>query len=112
MPSNSDKNSGSDKKSGKWIRPIKDNPAGRVVADPEGNRWEWQSNDETSHLLKKLNNDALAIEKTDLHPPLERREQRNAAPTPAKPLSRPSRPGARDAGGGFNPYDHSGKKGR
>ena len=24
----------------KWIRSVKDNPAGKVVADPEGNRWE------------------------------------------------------------------------
>ena len=61
MPSGSDK----------WIRSIKDNPAGKVVADPEGNRWEWQSDDETSHLLKKLNNDELSIEKTDLRPTLK-----------------------------------------
>jgi hypothetical protein len=50
----------------KWIRSVKDNPAGKVVADPEGNRWEWQSDDETAHLLKKLNNDELSIEKTDI----------------------------------------------
>jgi hypothetical protein len=66
MPSNSDK----------WIRSIKDNPAGKVVSDPEGNRWEWQSEDETSHLLKKLTNDELAIESTDLHPTLEKRRSR------------------------------------
>jgi hypothetical protein len=104
--------SNSDKGSEKWIRPVKDNPAGKVVADPDGNRWEWQSNDETSHLLKKLNNDALAIEKSDLHPALERREHRTAAPTAAKPSRRPLKLGARDAGGGFNPYDHGGKKPR
>ena len=40
MPSGSDK----------WIRSIKDNPAGKVVADPEGNRWEWQS-DEDERLI-------------------------------------------------------------
>ena len=58
MPSNSDE----------WIRSIKDNPAGKVVADPDGNRWEWQSNDETSHQLQKLSNDELAIESMNLHP--------------------------------------------
>ena len=46
----------------KWIRSIKENPAGKVVADPEGNRWEWQAEDDTSRLLNKLNNDELAIE--------------------------------------------------
>jgi hypothetical protein len=102
MPSNSDK----------WIRSVKDNPAGKVVSDPEGNRWQWESNDETSHLLKKLTNDELAIEKTDLHPKLERRAGRAAAPAQPKPSSRPLKPGARDSGGGFNPYDHAGKKRR
>jgi hypothetical protein len=101
MPSNSDK----------WIRSVKDNPAGKVVADPEGNRWEWQSNDDTSRLLKKLNNDELAIEKTDLHPTLERRADRAAAAAPRKPAHRPLKP-SRDSGGGFNPYDHAGKKKR
>jgi hypothetical protein len=97
MPSGSDK----------WIRSIKDNPAGKVVADPEGNRWEWQSDEETAHLLKKLSNDELAIEKTDIHPPLK---GENAAPTePASPARKPLQPGARDKGGGFDPYDHSGK---
>ena len=99
MPSNSDK----------WIRSVKDNTAGKVVADPEGNRWEWQSNDDTSHLLKKLNNDELAIESTDLHPTPSSPARKAAAP---KPQARPLKPGARDAGGGFNPYDHAGKKRR
>jgi hypothetical protein len=98
MPSNSDK----------WIRSINDNPSGKVVADPEGNRWEWQSDDETSHLLKKLNNDELAIEKTDLHPKIERAGKKADAPKRALPL----KPGARDAVGGFNPYDHAGKRKR
>lgn len=102
MPSNSDK----------WIRSIKDNPAGKVVADPEGNRWEWQADDETSHLLKKLGNEELAIESTDLHPKVERPDQpRNASPT-AKRTGRALKSGARDSGGGFNPYDHAGKKRR
>jgi hypothetical protein len=101
MPSNSDK----------WIRSVKDNPAGKVVADPEGNRWEWQTDDETSHLLKKLGNDELAIEKTDLHPTPGRQAQKKASGTPPK-LTRPLKPGERDSGGGFNPYDHAGKKKR
>ena len=104
MPSNSDK----------WIRSIKDNPAGKVVADPEGNRWEWQSDDETSHLLKKLNNDELSIESTDIHPTFERRRQKTAAAdaSTTSPHVAPLKPGARDSGGGFNPYDHAGKKRR
>jgi hypothetical protein len=99
MPSNS----------GKWIRSVKDNSAGKVVADPEGNRWEWQSNDDTSRLLKKLNNDELAIESTDIHPTPTPPERKAAAPT-AK--TRPLKPGARDSGVGFDPYDHAGKKRR
>ena len=102
MPSNSDK----------WIRSIKDNPAGKVVADPEGNRWEWQSNDETSHLLKKLSNDELAIESTNLHPTLDAGGEQAPAPATPKRTNRPLKPVARDSGGGFNPYDHSGKKRR
>ncbi len=95
----------------KWIRSVKDNPAGKVVADPEGNRWEWQSNDETAHLLKKLNNDELSIEKTDLRPRLKAGAEKTAAPS--KPAPTPTagqalKP-ARDKGGGFNPYDNSGK---
>jgi hypothetical protein len=93
------------------IRSIKDNPAGKVVADAEGNRWQWDSNDETSIQLKKLNNDELAIERTDIHP----------RPTPpgrdaaaAKPKTEPAKPLAkrRDAAGGFNPYDNPGKSKR
>ena len=102
MPSNSDK----------WIRSIKDNPAGKVVSDPEGNRWEWQSGDDTSHLLKKLTNDELSIEGTDLHPKVERPGLRKAAPTVTQRPRQALKPGARDSGGGFNPYDHAGKKKR
>jgi hypothetical protein len=92
----------------KPIRSIKDNPAGKVVADGDGNRWEWSSDEETSRLLKKLANDELAIEKTDLHPALPR-NTRGSHPTAAAPPRRPLKPGARDTGGGFNPYDHAGK---
>jgi hypothetical protein len=44
MPSGSDK----------WIRSIKDNPAGTAVCDPEGDRWQWPSDEGTARLLKKL----------------------------------------------------------
>jgi hypothetical protein len=101
MPSNSDK----------WIRSVKDNTAGKVVADPEGNRWEWQSDDETSHLLKKLTNDELAIEATDIRPTITPAEGHAATATPVH-RNRPLKPGARDSAGGFNPYDHAGKKRR
>ena len=97
MPSGSDK----------WIRSIKENPAGKVVSDPEGNRWQWQSDDDTARLLKKLNNDELSIEQTDIRPtPAVRKGTTAAAPKtePGKPLRK-----SRDAGGGFNPYDSSGK---
>ena len=95
------------------IRSIKDNPAGKVVADAEGNRWQWDSNDETSIQLKKLNNDELAIERTDIHPqptPLNR----DRAAAVAKPKTEPAKPLAkrRDSGGGFNPYDNPGKSKR
>jgi hypothetical protein len=102
--------------SDKWIRSIKDNPAGKVVAGPEGNRWEWQAEDETAHQLEKLRNDSLSIEKTDIRPSLGKQQQppvaHKTAPQrskPAQPSGGPLRPGARDAGGGFNPYDSSGK---
>ena len=95
----------------KWIGSIKDNPAGKVIADPEGNRWQWDSDEETQRLLKKLNNDELAIEKTDIRPALSRGQKAVAADAPApKPGSRPLKPGKPDAAGGFNPYDHAGKR--
>jgi len=106
--------SGSDK----WIRSIKDNPAGKVVADPEGNRWQWESEEGTSHLLKKLNNDELAIEQTDIVPnPLARRGKTAAPPdapqdTKARAPGLTKKPPSRDARGGFNPYDSSPKPGR
>jgi len=92
----------------KWIGSIKDNPAGKVVADTEGNRWQWDSEDETQRLLKQLENDALAIEKTDIRP-VPSQKQKAAAGTAPKPAGRPLKPGKRDSGGGFNPYDHAGR---
>lgn len=95
----------------KWIRSINDNTAGRVVADDEGNRWQWDSDDPTAHLLKKLSNDELAIEQTDLHPVGKAQAAKaKGAPTDRATAGRASpKPGARDAGGGFDPYDHAGK---
>jgi hypothetical protein len=97
----------------KWIRSIKDNPAGKVISDPEGNRWEWDGvdQDETARLLHRLQNDELAIEQTDIVPnPMRQRgtaakHAEPSDPPPAKPLKKIGR----DAGGGFNPYDSSGK---
>lgn len=94
---------------GKWIRSLKENSAGKVVADPAGTRWEWDSaqHDETSRLLRKLHNDDLAIEQTDIKPnPLRARGARPGKVRTDKPLRKT---GARDAGGGFDPYDHAGK---
>ncbi|HVS22156.1 MAG TPA: hypothetical protein VMU03_00415 [Gammaproteobacteria bacterium] len=98
----------------KWIRPLKENRTGKVVPDSAGSRWEWDSgqSDETSRLLRKLHNDELAIERTDITPnPLRegppRTRQASAAETRAKkPLKKT---GGRDAAGGFDPYDHTGK---
>ncbi len=98
--------------SGKWIRSIKDNPSGKVVADPEGNRWQWESEDDTSLQLKKLTNEELAIEQTDLHrrPSLPPAPKAPGAAASAKPRAHPTanplkKAPQRDAGGGFNPYD-------
>ena len=57
--------------SDKWIRSLTENKAGKVVADGERSRSEWQSDDDTHRLLKKLNNDELSIEKTDIRPTLK-----------------------------------------
>lgn len=94
----------------KWIRPLKDNPTGKVVADDEGNRWQWESDDATAPLLKKLHNEELAIEKSDVRPvqkPTGEKRRTNAAAHEL--IGRPLKTGVRDEGGGFNPYDSGGK---
>lgn len=99
----------------KWIRSVKDNTAGRVVTDPEGNRWQWDSDEATSHLLKKLANDELAIEQTDIHPTPGAKHPAATAAKPASKSTAPAitpsaatrKPTGRDAGGGFNPYDNA-----
>jgi hypothetical protein len=93
--------------SDKWIRSIKDNPAGKVVADDDGNRWQWDDSDETSRLLRQLNNDELAIEQTDIVPgPIPRAGARTNERSRLQRSREATAKGA-DRGGGFNPYDHS-----
>ena len=95
--------------SDKWIPSLRQNQAGKVVAEGDRNRWEWQSDDDTARLLKKLTNDERSIEKTDLRPTLSSGRKATAgAPITAKQQNRPLKP-SRDAAGGFNPYDHAGK---
>jgi hypothetical protein len=74
--------SGTDKR----IRSLKENPAGKVIADAEGNRWQWDTNDETAVQLKKLSNDELEIERTDIHPRPPGKKKRAAAETPSGAL--------------------------
>ena len=98
----------------KRIRRLEDNPAGRVVTDPSVNRWEWSPlvQDETARLLRTLQNDELQIERSSIErKPRAAPQKRNEADVardlaPHRVLD-PSR--GRDAGGGFNPYDHSGR---
>ncbi|MEO8464727.1 MAG: hypothetical protein ABI640_05250 [Gammaproteobacteria bacterium] len=99
--------SGSDNK----IRSVKDNPAGKVVADAGGNRWQWDSNDETAIQLKKLNNDELAIEQTNIHPRPTPPARAAATAKPGPEAAKPSMK-RRDVGGGVNPYDNPGKSRR
>ena len=94
----------------KWIGALKDNPAGKVVAEGGANRWQWDSEDETQRLLKLLENEELSIETTDIRPvPKKTQAPADRTTTPAATReSRPLKP-KRDSGGGFNPYDHAGK---
>ena len=91
----------------KWIRSLKDNAAGKVVTDGAGSRWEWDAQqDETSRQLRKLQNDELAIEQTNIRPKGARGAQQAPAVTPP---SKPLKKAKRDPGGGFDPYDNAGK---
>ena len=101
----------------KWIRPLKHNPAGKVVSGPNGNRWQWEeaADDETGRLLRQLQNDELAIERSDVFPtsPLDLSARRTGPFKGAdrtKPIKKKSK--SRDPGGGFNPYDNPGKPDR
>jgi hypothetical protein len=94
------------------IKSTRDNTAGRVETDSRGNTvWRWapgNSLDSTTHLLKRLDNDALALEPT-------RRLARLKSADPAKQPAERKASGkkgrfdepVRDQGGGFNPYNRS-----
>ena len=78
---------------------------GRIVFDRRGNPvWEWSSEegDSTSVLLRKLDNDALALEPTRRTPALGKGKAAGKAAPGDKGLEL-----AGDDGGGFNPYDRS-----
>jgi hypothetical protein len=99
----------------KKIRRLEDNPVGRVVSDAAGNRWEWNSlaPDETSRLLRALHNDELEIERSSItrkrRGNSQRRNETDVALDLARQRSHDRPRDSRDAGGGFNPYDNSGK---
>lgn len=103
--------SGSDK----WIRSLKDNPAGKVVPKPNGGRWEWRPdpNAETARLSRKLQTEELEIE----HSAVAARDPRGGAGVDprgerARDRTMSKRAQKRDEGGGFDPYDNPGKPGR
>ncbi len=98
MPSDADKR----------IRSLKENSAGKVVTDPDGNRWQWESDDDTELLLKRLNNDELAIEQTDIrpNPAAGRRASDAKLAETAKTTTKSREPR------GFDPYDNPGKSRR
>ncbi len=100
----------------KWIRSLRDNPAGKVVSSPNGSRWEWdqEQEDETARLLRKLQNDELAIERSGIVPTPGHAArgaiQRTAEPPRGRHQQFGKKPSkSRDAGGGFDPYDNPGK---
>jgi hypothetical protein len=92
----------------KGIRSVQDNPAGKVVSDAGGTRWEWNGEEEdpTTLLLRRLNNDELSLEKTNIARPGAPRKREAAAKRLSLGIAEDSNP---DAGGGFNPYNSSGK---
>ena len=92
----------------KRIRSLDDNPAGKVVSDAGGNRWEWRSDgdDPTTRLLRKLSNTDLALEPTGV--------VRKLSPTSNERASSTSWEVGLDlddtgitSGGGFDPYNSS-----
>lgn len=84
--------------------------AGRVVFDSRGNsvwRWENEQDESTSILLKRLENDDLALEPTRPVPILGKR---NADAKPSKQGHEADRKSAiqdKQQGGGFDPYNRS-----
>ncbi|HZF27976.1 MAG TPA: hypothetical protein VE907_02565 [Gammaproteobacteria bacterium] len=91
---------------------------GRIEVDRQGNRvWRWAREvlDSTSILLKRLENQDLALEPTQKVPvvPATKPMAPGAPKADAKPVKRKERvelsvapePGRRDGVGGFDPYN-------
>jgi hypothetical protein len=98
--------------------PASQEPAGRVEFDSRGNSvWRWARDvlDSTSILLKRLENQDLALEPTQKVPVIGSKKPakpgntsdptRAAKSKPPKRLSIADDEGGRDQGGGFNPYN-------
>ena len=92
-------------------------PAGRVEFDSRGNSvWRWAKDvlDSTSILLKRLENNDLALEPTQKVPIVRgAADKSDKAPKSDKKVARAKAPelsvtperGERDTGGGFDPYN-------
>lgn len=83
--------------------PDAEEPAGRVEFDSRGNsvwRWAREVLDNTSTLLKRLDNTDLSLEPT-------RQVRIIGGPGKSRksPGNGPAKPGGRDNGGGFDPYN-------
>lgn len=95
------------------IRSTRDSKAGRVETDSRGNTvWRWSAQnslDSTTHLLKRLDNDDLALEPTARVPRPKSTSSRTASAAVQRSASAPLRldEPADDEGGGFNPYNRS-----
>ena len=100
--------------SDKWVRSLTDNPAGKVLDAPNGRRWEWdpEQDDETARQLGALHNEELAIERSGIVPTPRGVAEPTADARPRSSQTPGAKPGGRDAGGGFNPYDNPGKPNR
>jgi hypothetical protein len=94
--------------------PPSQEPAGRVEFDSRGNSvWRWARDvlDSTSILLKRLENNDLALEPTQKVPVVGSKKVSkpgNSDPTKAarrNPLAIADDEDGRDQGGGFNPYN-------
>jgi hypothetical protein len=99
--------------------PASQEPAGRVEFDSRGNSvWRWAKDvlDSTSILLKRLENQDLALEPTQTVPVIGSKKVakpgNTSDPTRAakarpktRSLSLEAEEGGRDKGGGFNPYN-------
>ena len=86
-------------------------PAGRVEFDSRGNSvWRWARDliEETSVLLKRLENKDLALEATNKVPVMggaDRGGKKTAGSEPKGVGKRPALQTEKDKGGGFDPYN-------